>query len=108
MENPWKKCVTLAVANTVYNLLELMQTVDASISDSQTYHDLQLHVDPAWGGTFVLVGNSDVADDCWGKKLIPTQYDPNYSRYNNGRLSDIYLMAKGAADCLVGVNLIAG
>lgn len=105
MANPWKKCIVLVTKDTPYKLYDLMATIDPTVS--ATWEDLKLQVDPLMGAAYVRIGNSDLAADNWGEKLVAGQAAQGTTRFNNCNTKDIWLMAD-VANCIIGVSGLHG
>jgi hypothetical protein len=101
--NPFLKSVTLAAANTNYNLLTLMQARDANAPSRCSKLNIQL--DPGAGGALLFVGNDDISATNYGAALYAGQVKVwETGQVNNLVLNQIYLRCATAG---VQVNIDA-
>lgn len=98
---PWMGVVTLATANTVYQLSALLQALSAARKPSQgsvsgliKAASIQLQGDPSGGATKYYIGNSDMSSTDFGALIFASQvFQPPSLESNLYVLNNIYLMA---------------
>lgn len=101
MENPRLLTITLADANTSYQLSALLTALDSEIAGPfLRCRRLVLQADVNGGGTRFYVGNSDLTGTNRGIELVATQAVLYESEADLINLTDIYVRVNAATQIM--------